>query len=134
MRQLLSAAVVAVCAAVVATTGASADGSRPVRVDADRSAKNQTIVLQFSVGPNCTQKSTRDGVMDGSCCYDCFGFYGLKMTASASGDVVTRDTFGVGNYNCTGKPATRTDFEVDTCCEGFDPSGVGVVISVQPSH
>jgi hypothetical protein len=139
MRHLLSVAVAVVVAstagALAVANGDAARAGRPVRAfDAGRSPANETVVLQWSVGPNCTQESTRDGVLSGSCCYDCFGFYGFKMTASKNGSVVTRDTFGMDNFNCTGKPTTRTDYDVDKCYEGFDPQGVGVVISVQPSR
>ena len=96
----------------------------------DGHSNNATIEIQWSTGADCTSKSRKDSVQSGSCCYDCFGFWAARFTASDTAEHVTFTEFGKFDFNCTGEKVSSRSLAVDTCYTHFTPQGVGAVFTV----
>jgi hypothetical protein len=112
---------------------APAPHKKPAPSPAPAPHSNVSIGMRFFVDHPCAHSSTNESVWSGECCYDCFGFYGLRLTATSK-TAVLRETFGVGDYKCTGQPESKNSYDTGVCYQGFVSSGDDVELSITEVH
>mmetsp|Transcript_7716 Transcript_7716/g.11247 ORF Transcript_7716/g.11247 Transcript_7716/m.11247 type:complete len:129 (-) Transcript_7716:45-431(-) len=128
---MLKSCVALVCAAALAPTFGSSLASHSKVALAQKAEEGDDIAMQFYLGEHCTDNSTKDLLKSGNCCYDCYGFWAMRLTHNETDDSITRQLYGRMDFNCTGAVSEQKVFELGKCYSHFNPQGLYVTLSLE---